>query len=144
MRRWGGSPRKGQTYRHRPGAYAILWNGAELLLTFQAEPEPELQLPGGGIDPGEGALRALHREVREETGWAIAGARRLGPIGASPSCRNTTCGPRRSARSGSRGPSGGWGRRRSRGMLRSGPRRRRRWGLLANDGERAFLRRLMG
>ena len=78
MRRWGQSPEAGRRYRHRPGVYAILWNGAELLLTFQAEPEPELQLPGGGIDPGESALRALHREVREETGWSIAGARRLG------------------------------------------------------------------
>ena len=31
---------------------------------LQAEPGPELQLPGGGIDPGESPLRALHREVR--------------------------------------------------------------------------------
>jgi 8-oxo-dGTP diphosphatase len=37
-----------------------------------------LQLPGGGIDPGEGPLQALHREVFEETGWKIGAARRLG------------------------------------------------------------------
>ena len=78
MRRWGEPVVRGQIYRHRPGAYAILWRDGELLLTFQAEPKPEVQLPGGGIDPGESPLRALHREVREETGWTIAGARRLG------------------------------------------------------------------
>ena len=32
----------------------------------------------GGIDPGESGLRALHREVFEETGWIIGNARRLG------------------------------------------------------------------
>lgn len=64
-------------YRLRPGAYAILRRGDNLLLTFQAAPEPELQLPGGGIDPGESPMRALRREVREETGWSIDGLRRL-------------------------------------------------------------------
>ncbi len=78
MRRWGEAPVRGRTYRRRPGAYAILWRDGELLLTFQAEPDPEVQLPGGGIDPGESPLQALHREVFEETGWTIARARRLG------------------------------------------------------------------
>jgi 8-oxo-dGTP diphosphatase len=78
MRRWGEAVERGRRYRHRPGAYAILWREGEILLTLQAEPELEVQLPGGGVDPGESALRALHREVREETGWSIAGARRLG------------------------------------------------------------------
>ena len=49
-----------------------------MLLTYQSEPEPEFQLPGGGIDPGESPLAALHREVFEETGWHIAHPRRLG------------------------------------------------------------------
>ena len=76
MRRWGEAVERGRSYRRRPGAYAILWRDGELLLTFQAEPKPEVQLPGGGIDPGESPFRALHREVREETGWSIAAARR--------------------------------------------------------------------
>ncbi|MEO1138775.1 MAG: NUDIX domain-containing protein [Pseudomonadota bacterium] len=47
-------------------------------MTFQQEPKPELQLPGGGIDPGESPVQALHREVFEETGWRIASPRRIG------------------------------------------------------------------
>ncbi len=78
MRRYGESPRPGQTYIFRPGAYVILPRGDDLLLTHQAEPTPEFQLPGGGIDPGEAPVAALHREVREETGWKIAAPRRIG------------------------------------------------------------------
>lgn len=78
MRRFGEPVRKDQRYIRRPGAYAILLNGDEVLLTHQAEPIPEIQLPGGGIDPGESPLPALHREVMEETGWRIARPRRLG------------------------------------------------------------------
>lgn len=74
-----GEPREaGRSYKRRPGAYAILLRDARLLLTHQSEPQPEYQLPGGGIDPGESPLRALHREVFEETGWRIAPQRRLG------------------------------------------------------------------
>ncbi|KAA9006891.1 NUDIX hydrolase [Histidinibacterium aquaticum] len=76
--RYGEPVRPGIRYRPRPGAYAILPRGGKLLVTFQAEPEPEFQCPGGGIDPGEGPVRALHREVYEETGWLIARPRRIG------------------------------------------------------------------
>lgn len=78
MRRYGLAKQKGQKYVLRPGVYAILPRGRDILLTYQSEPEPEFQLPGGGIDPGESALMALHREVLEETGWRIANPRRLG------------------------------------------------------------------
>lgn len=77
MRRYGSPPHPARRYRIRPGAYAVLMRGDDVLLTHQMEPQPELQLPGGGIDPGEGAIEALHRETREETGWRIAYARRL-------------------------------------------------------------------
>ncbi|WP_138466298.1 NUDIX domain-containing protein [Poseidonocella sp. HB161398] len=78
MRRFGESVKPDVSYRLRPGAYAVLLAGRDVLLTHQMEPEPEFQLPGGGIDPGESPLQALHREVMEETGWSIAGLRRLG------------------------------------------------------------------
>lgn len=78
MRRFGEPKRPGQTYKRRPGAYVILPKGDQVLLTFQQRPIPEFQLPGGGIDPGETPLRALYREVVEETGWSITRPRRLG------------------------------------------------------------------
>ncbi len=62
----------------RPGVYVILPRDGQILLTHQAEPEPEFQLPGGGIDPGETLIPALHREVLEETGWRMARPFRLG------------------------------------------------------------------
>lgn len=78
IRRFGEAVVRGQTYRPRPGVYAVLLNDSELLATFQHAPRPELQLPGGGIDPGEHPVTALHREVFEETGWHIATPRRVG------------------------------------------------------------------
>lgn len=78
IRRFGEAPQQGRLYRRRPGAYAILIRGDNLLLTHQASPVPEFQLPGGGIDAGEHPLAALHREVFEETGWSIAAPRRVG------------------------------------------------------------------
>jgi 8-oxo-dGTP diphosphatase len=77
-RRFGRPPTPGQRYIPRPGVYAIIDAGDGLLATFQEEPRPELQLPGGGIDPGESPRVALSREVMEETGYAIHSLRRLG------------------------------------------------------------------
>ena len=59
----------------------ILKKGSDLLLTEQDGnrlEHPEIQLPGGGIDPGEQVIPALHREVMEETGWVISRPVRLG------------------------------------------------------------------
>lgn len=78
IRRFGDRPNPATLYRPRPGVYAILPRGGAVLLTHQADPVPEYQLPGGGVDPGEHPLSALHREVAEETGWIIARPRRLG------------------------------------------------------------------
>lgn len=78
MIRFGEPRRKDVRYRSRPGAYGIIALGRELLLTCQSLEDDEIQLPGGGIDPGESPLRALHREVFEETGYHIAPVRRIG------------------------------------------------------------------
>lgn len=78
MRRLGEPVDPTRRYRIRPGVYVILPRDGSLLLTHQADPTPEYQLPGGGVDPGENPLPALHREVLEETGWRIARPRRLG------------------------------------------------------------------
>jgi 8-oxo-dGTP diphosphatase len=78
IRRFGETPVKGQRYALRRGAYAVLLSGKDVLLTYQEAPEPEFQLPGGGIDPGESLVRALRREVFEETGWSIGTPVRLG------------------------------------------------------------------
>ena len=78
IRRYGEAVKAGQLYRRRPGVYAVLLQGDHILATHQAEPVPEFQLPGGGIDRGEHPIAALHREVFEETGWKIAVTRRLG------------------------------------------------------------------
>ena len=72
IKRYGEPPKTAQRYKQRPGVYAILLRDAEILATHQAEPMPEIQLPGGGIDKGEHPIAALHREVFEETGWHMA------------------------------------------------------------------------
>lgn len=78
----GGHARAGTRYRLRPGAYAVIAHPRGLLLTVQedAVEGPEVQLPGGGVDPGEGPLAALHREAREETGWTIHAPRWLATV----------------------------------------------------------------
>ena len=76
--RFGEPPRADVRYRMRPGAYAVLLRKGRMLITYQEDPDDEFQLPGGGIDPGEDPIPALHREVLEETGWRIGSARRMG------------------------------------------------------------------
>ncbi|TFL19446.1 NUDIX domain-containing protein [Jannaschia formosa] len=79
LARQGRPPRRATRYRLRPGAYAVLVRAGKVLLTEQQMPgRVELQLPGGGIDPGEAVLPALHREVLEETGHRCGGLVRLG------------------------------------------------------------------
>ena len=78
MRRFGEPVDPSRTYVERPGAYAVVRDGDDVLVTEQAAPEREFQLPGGGTDPGESLIRALHRECLEEIGWRIQVQRRIG------------------------------------------------------------------
>lgn len=78
IRRFGEAVRPDQRYKRRPGVYTILLEGDHILCTHQASPKSEFQLPGGGVDPGEHPIAALHREVMEETGWKIQVRQHLG------------------------------------------------------------------
>ena len=78
IRRFGRPPRRLTAYRLRPGAYAILRGTGSLTGLVLLTRSDELQLPGGGIEPGEHPVPALVREVREETGHACRVGRRLG------------------------------------------------------------------
>lgn len=60
------------------GVYGIILDRDRILLTREDLIDVEIQLPGGGIDEGESAIQALHRECLEETGWKIQINRRLG------------------------------------------------------------------
>ncbi|WHM40491.1 NUDIX domain-containing protein [Streptomyces sp. BPTC-684] len=66
--------------RIRVSAYALVVEEGRLLLARLSESSPVFapglwHLPGGGIDPGEQPVEALARELREETGRELAGAR---------------------------------------------------------------------
>lgn len=144
IQRIGETPLSRQKYTLRPGAYVAIVSEGQVLLTHQQEPVPEFQLPGGGVDPGEQVLPALHREVLEETGWTITGPRRLGAfrrftympeydLWAEKLC--TIYGARQGLR---RGPPTEAGH--SAIWMRAADAVR----LLANDGDRLFLARALG
>lgn len=78
MRRYGEPPKPGIRYIDRPGAYGVIVGRDGVLVTEQTRTLVEIQLPGGGIDPGETPVRALIRESWEETGWRIRVRRKLG------------------------------------------------------------------
>lgn len=78
IRRIGQPPERDRRYTLRPGAYAILPLEKRILLTAEMARNVDIQLPGGGIDPGESLLQALNREVLEEIGWSIGKPRRMG------------------------------------------------------------------
>lgn len=59
----------GVVYRRRPGAYAVILAPDGKVALVQGK--GDFHLPGGGLEPGEDALTALHRETREETGLVI-------------------------------------------------------------------------
>ena len=66
-------PDCGFTYYHNTAAATgcvIDINGSVVLLVRGNEPgRGKLDLPGGFVDPGEGILEGLVRELKEELGW---------------------------------------------------------------------------
>ena len=59
-------------YQNTAAATGCVIRGKEGILLLVRGKEPakgKLDLPGGFVDPGEGALEGLVRELREEIGW---------------------------------------------------------------------------
>lgn len=50
-----------------------------------------LEIPGGVMDPGEDAVTAGMRELREETGYVGTAARVLGVVRPNPAMQNNRC-----------------------------------------------------
>jgi 8-oxo-dGTP pyrophosphatase MutT (NUDIX family) len=58
------------------GARAILLDGNKVLLIKHTY-LPGWQFPGGGVEPGEAAMKSAEREVMEETGYMVRGPAQL-------------------------------------------------------------------
>lgn len=68
-----GAPEPGRPYPDRPVAFGVgVRDGQVALVRVEPADGPaRIDLPGGGIDPGESAEAALAREFLEETGLKV-------------------------------------------------------------------------
>ena len=64
----------------RRAARAVLFNAAGQVAIMHFTATGSYKLPGGGIDEGEDTVAALHREIREETGYKITDIKELGEV----------------------------------------------------------------
>jgi 8-oxo-dGTP diphosphatase len=71
-----GNKLEGINYIDRPGAYAVIQNNEKQIAVIQTG--NGCFLPGGGLDPGETEVDALHRELMEETGFQISVTAEIG------------------------------------------------------------------
>lgn len=67
-----GQPQPGLTYRHRPGAYLLCIREGQAAIV---RTDLGHYLLGGGIEPMEGAMDCLKREILEEVGCGVSGLR---------------------------------------------------------------------
>jgi 8-oxo-dGTP diphosphatase len=58
---------QGVSYIDRPGAYALIQNGANAIVLVKTQ--QGYLLPGGGVEPHEDFEIALQREIMEELGY---------------------------------------------------------------------------
>ena len=71
-----GTREPGRDYVYRPSAYVIVRDASGSVAVVRTP--RGCFLPGGGIDPGESAEDAVHRETREEAGLLLAALVQLG------------------------------------------------------------------
>ena len=64
----------------RHAARAVLFNAAGQVAIMHFTATGSYKLPGGGINEGEDTIAALHREIREETGYEITDIKELGEV----------------------------------------------------------------
>ena len=64
----------------RQAARAVMRNGDGQIAIMHFTTTGSYKLPGGGIDEGEDTLTALHRELREETGYTVTDVAELGIV----------------------------------------------------------------
>ncbi len=64
----------------RRAARAVLFNAAGQVAVMHFTATGSYKLPGGGMDEGEDIIAALHREIREETGYEITDIKELGEV----------------------------------------------------------------
>jgi 8-oxo-dGTP diphosphatase len=66
----------GIDYIERPGVYAVIENRHNQIAVIKTK--TGYFLPGGGVDPGETGIEALHREIMEETGCQVSVSAEIG------------------------------------------------------------------
>lgn len=74
-----GQAEPGRAYPDRPVAFGVAVRDGLVALVRVTPPEgpARVDLPGGGIDPGEGPEAAMAREFGEETGLVVRATERL-------------------------------------------------------------------